>query len=256
MPIILRDSSYSKEGAFPAFLTQTNEKGITLNYILNQLDIKYHLKNYKKFTFTDIGAGDGTLTLPIMEYLARLVNLETYCIEPSSLIDILKKRCGLKVHYIQEGMEETSIPKSDFILIAHAIQYLKDRKKFAKNLKQALNSNGKILVVGTHPESDDLKFKKELKLKVLLAESKKPLENLFEYLEQEGFKVTREYLKSTIYLTNAQKINKIGKEVISFYYHKPFSEISKEEIINFQKLARKFAPEDKLTKLLQFIWVE
>lgn len=253
---IFKDSSYSKKGAFPIFLTQTNEKEVTLNYILKKLKYKYDLTKYNKFTFTDIGAGDGTLTFPIMKYLAKQVNLETYCIEPSSLIDILKKRCGPKVNYIQEGMEETSLPKSDFILIAHTIQYLKDRKKFAKDLKMALNKNGRVLVVGTHPESDDLKFKKELKTKIILKKSKKPRENLFEYLEQEGFKITREYLKSTISLKNTQKTNNIGKEVISFYYHKPFSKISKEEIINFQKLARKFAPDDKLTKLLQFIWVE
>lgn len=256
MSDLFKDSSYTKEGAFPNFLTQTDEKEITLKYILKQLDIKYILKNYKKFTFTDIGAGDGTLTLPIIEYLGKNVNLQSYCIEPSSLIDILKKRCGKKVHYIQEGMEEITLPKSDFILISHAIQYLKDRKKFAKDLKMALNENGKILVVGTHPESDDLKLKKELKPKIILTQSNKPRENLFEYLEQEGFKVTREYLKSTINLNNAQKVNEIGKEVISFLFHKPFSEISKEEIINFKRLAKKYAPEDKLTKLLQFIWVE
>lgn len=250
---LFKDSSYAKEGAFPNFLTQTDEKEITLKYILKQLDIRYTLKDYKKFTFTDIGAGDGTLTLPIIEYLAKQMDLEIYCIEPSSLMDTLKKRCGSKAHYIQEGMEETSLPKSDFILIAHTIQYLKDRKKFAKDLKMALNENGKILVVGTHPESDDLKLKKELKPKIL---SKKSRENLFEYLEQEGFKVTREYLKSTIHLDNAQKVNEVGKEVISFLYHKSFSDISKEEIINFKRLAKKYAPDDKLTKLLQFIWVE
>jgi ubiquinone/menaquinone biosynthesis C-methylase UbiE len=257
MSVVFKDSSYAKEGAFPKFLTQTDEKEITVDYILSKLNTKYNLKDYKKFTFTDIGAGEGRLTLPIMKYLKKNTSLESYCIEPSSLIDTLKEKCGYKgIHYIQKGMEDISLPKSDFILIAHTIQYLKDRKEFAKSLKTALNKNGRVLFVGTHPESDDLKFKKELNPKVNSEESKKPRENIFEYLERDGFKITREYLKSTIDLSNTKKMNNIGKGVISFYYHKPFSEISEEEVRNFQKLSKTFAPEGKLTKLLQFIWVE
>ncbi len=256
MPKLLNDPSYSKQGSFPKFITQTDEKEVTLRYILDKLKEKYDSRDYKKFTFTDIGAGEGTLTLPIIQYLGKQTNLESYCIEPSSLIELLRKKCGPKVHYIQEGMEETDLPKSDFILIAHAMQYLQDRRKFAKSLKKALNPHGKILVVGAHRESDDLRFKRELKPKKVLTGNEKPKENLFEYLEQEGFKITREYLKSTINISEAQRVRGVGKDIISFFYHKPFSEISNEEIRRFQELSRKFAPDGKLTKLLQFIWVE
>ena len=40
MPVLFKDSSYAKEGAFPKFLTQTNEKEITLKYIFSKLKIK------------------------------------------------------------------------------------------------------------------------------------------------------------------------------------------------------------------------
>ena len=48
MPTLFKDSSYAKEGSFPNFLTQTDEKEITLNYILSKLKIKFDLKNYQQ----------------------------------------------------------------------------------------------------------------------------------------------------------------------------------------------------------------
>ena len=253
---LTEDSSYSLKGAFPQFLKQTDEKKITVKYILSKLREKYSFSNYTKFSFTDIGAGESAVTSPIIEFLRRNVNLEAHLIEPSSLMKILKKRCGPNVDYIWAGMEDKPLPKSDFILMAHAIQYVKDRRSFAKSLENALNSNGKILVVGTHSESDDLRLKRELKYEEKIKKKEKPRENLFEYLEKEGFKVTREYVKSKIDINNALKMNKDGEGILAFYYHKPFSEISKEEILRFKKVAEKYAPKGKLTKRLQFIWVE
>lgn len=253
MKKIFRDSSYTKEGSFPLFLTQTNEKKVTLQYIISKIEKKYSFKKYKKFTFVDIGAGEGTLTFPLINFLKKKTSLEVYCIEPSTLIDSLNKKCGSQVHYIQKGMEEIKLPKSDFILMSHAIQYLKNKKNFAENIKQALNLNGKMLVVGTYPKSDDLIFKRLINFK---KQSKKPKENLFKYLERAGFKITRDYKKAMINIANTKKLNEEGKAIISFFYHKPFFEISKGEIINFQEKIKKFAPKGKLIKLLQFIWIE
>lgn len=250
------DSSYSKEGVFIKFLKQTDEKETTVKYILSKLEAKYSFSNYLKFSFTDIGAGEGTVTAPIIEFLKRKVDLEAHLIEPSSLMQILKKRCGPDIDYINSGMEDKPLPKSDFILMAHAIQYVKDRKSFAKTLEYALNPNGKILVVGTHPESDDLRLKKEIKGVGEVKKKEKPRENLFEYLEKEGFKVTREYVETKIDIRNTLKMNQEGEGILAFYYHKPFSEISKEEISHFQEVAKKYAKKGILTKKLQFIWVE
>ena len=91
---LTEDSSYSLKGAFPQFLKQTDEKKITVKYILSKLREKYSFSNYTKFSFTDIGAGEGAVTSSIIEFLRRNVNLEVHLIEPSSLMKILKKRCG------------------------------------------------------------------------------------------------------------------------------------------------------------------
>jgi hypothetical protein len=260
MATLFKDPIYEKNGTFQKFLKETNEKEITLKYILSGIKRKYCLKDYKKFCFTDIGAGDGTLTYPVMQFLRkrlrRNAKLETYCIEPSPLISILKAKCRKGAHYISKGMEDISLPKSDFILMAHSIQYITDRKSFAQKLKKAINKNGKLLVVGTHPDSDDLKFNRELRPKVWPNRFKKIKENLFEYLEQDGFRITREYKESKINLANALKLNEKGKAVISFCYHIPFEDLLDSDIAKFRELAKKLAPEGKLTKTLQFIWVE
>lgn len=253
---IFQDSSYTKRGSFPIFLTQTNEKEVTLKYILTKLDKKYSFKDYKKFTFTDLGAGEGTLTFPLIQFFQKKTSLETYCIEPSTLIDFLKEKCGSNAHYIKKGMEEIKLPKSDFILLSHAIQYLKNRKRFAGRIEQALNPNGKMLVVGTNPKSDDLKFKRIINSREQVKKSGKPKDNLFEYLEKKGFKITKDYAEAIIDTSNTQRLNEKGKAVISFFYHKPFSEISKEEKIRFRETIKEFAPKGKLRKSLQFIWVE
>jgi hypothetical protein len=255
--VIFKDPIYEKNGTFQAFLTQTDEKKVTIDYILQQLKKRYNLKDHREFCFTDLGAGDGTLTYPIIQFLKKNVkNLDRYCLEPSSLIDTLKERCGPGTHYISCGMEEAVLPISDFILMAHSIQYLKDRGSFAKKIKDALSENGKLLVVGTHPDSQDLRFHRELRPKVRLKIPNKPKENIFAYFEQYGFKITREYKESAIDLSNALKLNEIGREVISFCYHRPFSELSEIEILKFKNLANKLAPEGKLSKTLQFVWVE
>jgi 2-polyprenyl-3-methyl-5-hydroxy-6-metoxy-1,4-benzoquinol methylase len=254
---LFKDPLYEKNGTFQAFLTQTDEKQVTLNYIISELKKRYSLKNYADFCFTDIGAGDGTLTYPIVQFLKKKIKkVDLYCIEPSPLIEILKAKFGCKANYIPCGMEEVVLPKSDFILLSHAMQYIEDRRNFARSIKDALNENGKMLVVGTKPDSLDLRFQRELRPKVRLKMPKKPKENLFEYLEQGGLKITREYHKSTIDLSNALKLNDLGKEVISFCYHRQFSELSERDILKFKELANKLAPEGKLSKTLQFVWVE
>ncbi|MFZ1971106.1 MAG: methyltransferase domain-containing protein [Candidatus Nanoarchaeia archaeon] len=249
----MKDSSYSKEGSFPTFITQTNEKKVTIDYILSAIEEKYSLRDYKKFVFTDIGAGEGTVTLPIMKFIKKGAKLDTYCIEPSSLIETLKKKCGSGVHYIKKGMEETDIPESDLILMAHSLQYVTNKEKFAKTLENSLNPKGKLLVVGASTDSDDLRLKRALALKL---DSGKRKEDFFEYFKKLGLKVSYEYAKAQIDLTNALKLNEKGEGLISFYYHKPFSQITFEEVSRFQYLAKKFAPEGKLVKTLRFIWVE
>ncbi len=113
--------------------------------------------------FYGYGAGEGTLTLPIIKFLKNKVALTTYCIEPSELMDVLKMKCGPKVIYIKNGMEETTLPNSDFILMAHSSNYIKNKPEFAKRLYSSLNKGGKILIIGTKSDSDDMKLRRGLR---------------------------------------------------------------------------------------------
>ncbi len=251
----MNDSSYSQKGAFPIFLQQTSGKKIELKNILSQLKKRYNLKNYERFIFTDIGAGEGILTYPITKFLSKKVNCDVYCIEPSNLIDTLKKRFHTmqKIHFINKGAEETKIPNSDFILLSHSMGYVKDRKKLAESLTNSLNKKGKILFVGTDPESTDMKFRKAL---IPQKRKKTKKVNIFDCFEEKGMKVSREYAFADIYLKDVFQRNEKGKGLMSFYYHKPTKEISETETNHFIETARKFASGNKLIKKIQFIWVE
>ncbi len=248
----IKNKEYEKDGAFMHFLTQTDQKEVSTNYILSKLKQKFNFKDYDKFIFTDIGAGEGTLTLPIIKFLKNKVALTTYCIEPSELMDVLKMKCGPKVIYIKNGMEETTLPNSDFILMAHSSNYIKNKPEFAKRLYSSLNKGGKILIIGTKSDSDDMKLRRGLRS----SEEKKKRESIYDLFEKLGLKVSVEFEKSTINLESTLKPNEVGKGIISFYYHIPFSELKKADIEKFHLIAKKLAPDNVLIKYLKFTWVE
>ena len=259
----MRGSSYSKGGAFPVYLSQTNGKKVEIKYILPALREKYDFSGYaeKDFVFTDIGAGEGTVTLPVIKFLKKKARLEAYMIEPSSMMETLKAKCGgtrgANLHFIRESAENSGIPFSDFILLSHSASYIKEKKEFAKRLSDSLARGGKILFVGTAKESEDLKLRKELNKESSGKNWKeKPRENIFEYLEKGGLKVKREKRDAWIDFSNAFRLNDAGKGLISFFLGKPFPELSKSEVENFLSAAKRLVKKNRLKKVLEFTWAE
>ena len=153
-------------------------------------------------------------------------------------------------------MEEIELPKSDFILMAHSINNLTNRKSFAKKVKDSLNPKGNLLVVGAKSDSEEWMFRKELNAKPKSRKVKSKRENLFEYFREPEYSITPEFGEAIIDLTGAFELTPAGKGVISFYYGRPFESLSKVEVSRFHELAEKYAPDRKLIKKLRYVWVK
>ena len=248
-----KDVIYSQDGSFMHFLTQTDQKIVSLQYILDKLTTAFDLRKYKTFTFTDIGAGTGFMTLKIMDFLSEGVKLNTYCIEPSELASQLEEKLGDRAHIIKAKAESTELPKSDFVLMAHVGDYIKDRKAFSQRLYAALNPGALLLGIGTHSESKDILFRRALRKKPKEQDDKG---DLYALLVEQGGKMKREYRNASIDLRTTKTDNPTGNALIEFYYHIPFSDLSPQDIEHFHAMAKQYAPRGILKKKLRFTWIE
>jgi len=243
---------------FLGYLKNTNQKEVLINKIKSK--IKNKIKKRKKdiFTFTDIGAGDGRVTLKIINFLKNKVNLKVNYIEPSkNLINIFKKNNPPNfVKYINRKFQDIELPSSDFILSSHSIYYSDNFQEFINSIIKSLNKSGIALIIKNNPKSEDIILKKNL-IKKEKAKKIKPkiYFDIINYLKQNNIKFESELVKSRIKITNCFKLNNEGKSIISFFYKKPFNQISKEEIIQLQIYLRNNSKGGILRKLEDYIWI-
>ncbi len=130
--------------------------------------ITEYLKKQKspKFSFLDIGCGDGELTLPIVKQLKNLdpsLNISIYAMEPSKSMmanfknkvkmdnDILK---GCETHFFEIGLTKErrlsnifKRKKFDFILTVFVLFWIDDWSDALNQMFEVLTPNGKICII-------------------------------------------------------------------------------------------------------------
>lgn len=155
---------YKKQSStFQAYIKNTNQKEILAKNIIKKISSSFNLREDKEFVFTDIGAGDGKVTIPVINYLQNKCDLVCNIIEPSNLIEDFQKNCSLKnVNYFKKKIDDLVIPKSDFILVSHVLVYLDDLNKAVQDVHVALKDGGIALIIETNPDSNDVKMKIKL----------------------------------------------------------------------------------------------
>jgi len=247
----------NQSGTFQAYIKNTNQKEILAKNIVKKISSSFNLEENKEFVFTDIGAGDGKVTIPVIDCLQAKCKLVCNIIEPSDLIEDFKKNCNFQnVNYFKKKIDDLTIPKSDFILISHVLVYLNDLNNVVREVYTALKDGGIALIIETNPDSDDVKMK--IKLKRVFASQKnlKMTKDIINFLKTNSIKYQVDVIPSEINTSGCISLNEDGKAIISFFYHKPFEELSKKEITDFQIAVKQLTEGgNKLTKKEDYVWI-
>lgn len=238
---------------FLGYLKNTTQKEVLINKVRNRFE---NIKR-KDFIFTDIGAGDGMVTLEIINFLKKFTKLKVNFIEPSrELMNIFKENNKYRfVKFLNKKAEEIKLPKSDFILSSHSIYYTDNFKSFVDSVLDSLKKDGIALIVKNNQKSGDIELKKYLAKKTKRQRKKsKVYFDIVEYLKKKRINYKVEQVKSRIDVSNCNKLNKRGESIMSFFYKKPFNQISKQEVEIFQKYIKK-CKRGFIKKIEDYIWI-
>jgi SAM-dependent methyltransferase len=254
-----KESYYKKSGTFQSYIKFTNQKELLVEHLKKKLPENFNFSKYKNFVFTDIGAGDGRLTIPLINFLKDQIKLEVNCFEHSELIDEIKENCSYKnVKYFKNKIEEVEIPKSDFILMSYVLAYLTDPLETIKRIYNSLNENGVLLIVKVNVDSDDYKFKNFLRKEKETINKDKVKSwkmTVSEFLSSEGIKFNVENFESEIKLPEIENLNNETKSMVGFFYNKPFEELTKKDLDKFKEGAERFSINGVLKKKEDYIWI-
>ncbi|MBU0459176.1 MAG: class I SAM-dependent methyltransferase [Nanoarchaeota archaeon] len=249
---------YEKQSStFQVYIKNTNQKEILVKNIIKKLSSSFKLKKDQNFVFTDVGAGDGKVTIPIINFLKNKAKLTCNVIEPSDLIDDFKKNCNFdKINYSKKKIDDVKIPKSDFILVSHVLVYLENYQKTIKNIYASLKDEGIALIVTTNPKSGDVLLKIKLGRDFASLKNLDLTKNIINSLKNNNLKHQLETIPSEINTLECISLNEDGKAIISFFYHKPFDELTNKDIKDFQNAVNGLSNKDnKLTKKEDYIWI-
>lgn len=247
----------NQSGTFQAYIKNTNQKEILAKNIVKKISSSFNLSKGKEFVFTDIGAGDGKAAISVINFLQGKSNLICNIIEPSDLIEDFKKNCNFKnVNYYKKKIDDLTIPKSDFILVSHVLVYLDDLSKAVQDVYAALKDGGMALIIETNPDSDDVKMKIKLKRVFVSQKNLKMTREIINFLKTNSIQHQVEVIPSEINTLGCVSLNENGKTIISFFYHKPYHELTESEIKDFKMaLGQVSSSGEKLTKKEDYVWI-
>lgn len=236
---------------FQRYIALTNQKQILIDKFCKKI-IENNIS--KKLSLLDIGCADGRVTDKIIDKLIQLYQIEVTVIETSKeLISQFKARTDYDIKFINDNVESMdSLPKSDFILLAHVVSYIDNLEKFIDKVINSLNSKGIALIVVSNDYSDDKKVKNILKgqkIEDTISNSVKSI------LSKKKVKYDVEVVESEIDVSGIEDMNENGKTIIEFFKHKGFEEISSDEINNIRNTILNIANEKKIIKREDYIWI-
>jgi len=236
---------------FQRYIALTNQKQILIDKFCKKI-IENNIS--KKLSLLDIGCADGMVTDKIIDKLIQLYQIEVTVIETSKeLISQFKARTDYDIKFINDNVESMdSLPKSDFILLAHVVSYIDNLEKFIDKVINSLNSKGIALIVVSNDYSDDKKVKNILKgqkIEDTISNSVKSI------LSKKKVKYDVEVVESEIDVSGIEDMNENGKTIIEFFKHKGFEEISSDEINNIRNTILNIANEKKIIKREDYIWI-
>lgn len=255
-PHRMSESLYKKQfiDIFQTYLRYTNQKEVLIRNIKEKF--ASHIGQKEEFVFTDLGAGDGTVTREVADFLQRKTELSVHYIDRSGeFAAIFEAENTHKSTTISiESVESASIPSSDFILAAHVFIYLERPELLVKKITSALKKNGLALIVETNEASDDLKLRRALGIpRIKTAPVVGPI---LEELSTNDIKHQHKVVESSIDFSEVFKMSKDGKAMISFFFHKDFEDLNKKKVERFRNSLKEFAPNGEITKREDYVWIQ
>jgi len=244
----------NNEGVFYTYVKNITQKPILITNIIKKLASR--ISNYKQFVFTDIGAGYGVITIPVIDYLKDKTTLKCHCLEPSKLISQIKENCKFdNVTYYKEKIEEFNIPNSDFILFSHVLTNIKNHLPIVDKTYDSLNKKGFALMVTTNKDSDDVKLKVKLRKNEDKVRKLTFTDSILNHLKGKKISYEHEIIHSKMDYSGCLELTKEGKDMLAFFYKKPFVKINKAEIKAFQVALRELSSSGKIIKKEDYIWI-
>ncbi|GEM_PF-4971236 len=237
---------------YKRYVKHTTQKQVLVEKIEQALLERFDFGLQKEFTFVDVGAGEGLVTIPIIQFLESKTNVLTSIIEPSPMIENFNSYRFNHLTLIQKPIEEVSIPQADFILCSHVVPYLNDSQNVVASMVSALKSGGMGLIVVTNNESDDAWLKKTL---VDLSDAGMSTDIIIEYFKNLEIQYRIETVESSINVRACFDQGDDGQAIFLFMFKKPMSSLSPEELERFLKAMKGRANRNgELTKREDYIW--
>ena len=148
---------------FIDFLRNTNEKEVLFEKILLLLNSKYSKKS--PLVISDIWAGSGIAAKSIIQYMRSSKKEFQYnYLEPSkALIEHFWDSFDCSNIIFYEGsIEDVTLPKSDFIIMSHVLQYINNPEQILRKVISNLNPWWTFLIVQPSMESQETFMKDKI----------------------------------------------------------------------------------------------
>ena len=242
---------------YQAYVNNTDQKEILSSKIIAYIGSMYDRHTVKEFTYSDVGAADGKVSIPVINELKDRYALDCHIIEPSKLIRVFKSdSCFERINYVRRRIEQIELAFSDFILASHIFIYLDNPELILEQLFFSLKSEGSMLIVETHPESDDVKLKRAIGREKAAAKNINSAKDIINWLKSNGIRYDHEIVESRIRTEGCREMNAEGEAIISFFYNRPFNKLSLEQIeLCREKILELSGENDRMIKKEEYIWI-
>ena len=246
---------YNKSKVFKRYIQLTNEKEVLFDKISSKVISRW--EPLEDIVFTDVGAANGEVMLPVLYELADYFKLESHILEPTNLIKEAEEECEAKnVHFHKTRIDNAALTPSDFVLVDHIVVNFRNLEKELLKIYDAIKPGGIALIIVDHHDSRELRVKKEMGNKKLYNKEiqlKDKVEEIFIY---NGIDYSRDKVESQVDVSGVFEMNDDGKALVEYYCNKPFTNISKKVIEHCRMMIMQLAKGNQLSRKEAYFWIE
>lgn len=162
-----------KRMAFKLFYQYSNQNKAIVEKVADSVRKNFGKQRSKLFLF-DMGAGEGSVTVPLAEELFesfKEVTLLALDIHKAQLADLKRLAARRKVEVKAIVANALALPikptfKLDFVLFAQSLSDMPSREKIISGAYSLLRKGGLMCIILSNPNSEMLRFKKKFREKV------------------------------------------------------------------------------------------
>ncbi len=208
--------NYSETDQWEKYLSYTNEKQLILDKILQVAKPK------REWSFLDVGAGTGEITIP----LSQLVGKTTIVEESKAQVDKLLKKNSFLDIYNKKFEYVILARKFDLTLMSLVLMHMDNWNKVIEKLLSLTKPEGYMFIVH-HLESGDLRellstFRQSISGRE--EERRGKIEDVSQIIQNLGEAPKMEKVTATITIPSVKE----AVDLCEFFFHKPVKEYSRQ----------------------------